>query len=239
MEATSQNITTSPGSSDSPQETTSQGGQGSHAGSRTDPKTANIPAQALAGIHVDVQRCAQSNWNQAPHGDSGTSRRDASEVDKLKQKLRAQSAIISGLLSKLDLLKLISTLTKSPQVKDAIGATIESAAGLDGSRKAVIGAFNEVERASRQAPAVHPSTSPASQKAILSICQEIKSSIAKQQEDISSLLTSCPLPAPTYAKALTAVTNNQSARQKASNHSTPAPRETEPEGWTRAERKKR
>ncbi|KAE9528677.1 hypothetical protein AGLY_012252 [Aphis glycines] len=156
-----------------------------------------------------------------------------------RKELRAQSSIISDLLSKLDHLKLISTLTKSPQVKDAIAATIESAAGLDGSRKAVIGAFNEVERVSRQAPAVHPSINPASQKEILSICQEIKSSIAKQQEDISSLLTSCPLPAPTYAKALTAVTNNQPPRQKASNHSAPAPRETQPEGWTRAERKKR
>jgi len=132
-----------------------------------------------------------------------SSKRDFVEMDKLKQVLKTQNVFITNLLSKIDHLKLVSTLTKSPQVREAIVATIEAAETLDGNRKALTGAFNDAERVSRQvkqlAPEQHP-TSLANQEAILSICQDIKTSIAKQQEDISELKI---LPAqirPTYAQ---------------------------------------
>lgn len=132
-----------------------------------------------------------------------SNKRDLSEMDKLRQVLKAQCAIITNLLSKMDHLKLVSTLTKSPQVKEAIVAAIKATEALDGNRKTLIDAYNEAERASRHvkkpAPYQHP-TSLAKQEALFSICQDIKASIAKQQEDINNLKNSPAPMRPTYAQ---------------------------------------
>lgn len=180
---------------------------------------------------MGVQRCAPTDRNQAPDGvseiqkkeiatttvvkTSGASpilrsklletsgRREQREMDKLKQVLKAQDAIITNLLSKLDHLNKVSALTKSPQVKEAIAATIVTAAGLDGNRKTLIGAFYEAERECRQTikPAADQhSTILANQEAILHTCQNIKESLAKQQEDIKDLKVQPAKTGPTYAQ---------------------------------------
>lgn len=73
MEAKSQNIATSPGGSDIPQEASSKGRQGSPGKRSANSKTAGVPAQASVGIHVDVQRCATNesengNVDKEGHG---------------------------------------------------------------------------------------------------------------------------------------------------------------------------
>lgn len=80
---------------------------------------------------------------------NSSDRRNAADMRKLKQAIKAQNAIINTLLAKMDQLKSVCSLTMSPPVKEAIDAAFEAAGVLDENRKALHGIFLETEKVAR------------------------------------------------------------------------------------------
>lgn len=222
MNSSGKNCTVTTPRTSEPQGSAVLGGFGVKAGSNvaaplrsssSDRDGAGVASQALGTLNITSAEKTKSTAALAEKTSGGSSillfklmgsssRRDHGEIERLKQVLKAQNVIITNLLSKIDHLKLVSTLTKSSQVKEAIAATKETAEGLNGNQKALIGSFNEAERATRHAskttPEQHP-TSLANQKTTLNLCQDLKASIPKQQEDINALKTPSAKTQPTYA----------------------------------------
>lgn len=124
-------------------------------------------------------------------------------VARLKQVIKAQNILINTLMEKAGDLKQVSSQTRSSPVKQAINAIIAAVETLDENQKTLHSVFLETEKAARSLRKPINDHLPASvinQDTILSICQELRITLNRQQEDINTLKNA---PAPvqlTYAQ---------------------------------------
>jgi len=125
-----------------------------------------------------------------------------------KNKIKQQNKLISTLMSSMDDLNLAKEKTKSPHVQGAIEKVIEIAEEISSNRNSLHSAFYEAEKTATKISAEQASTHAAdkmsislsNQDAILKICQELKTTVEKQQADIDTLKSNQPNPTLTYAQ---------------------------------------
>jgi len=100
----------------------------------------------------------------------------------------------------MDYLKLTREKTKSTTVVSAIYEVLGSIEALKTITSSVHSAFYEAEKAAiRTKTPDHNAANLANQEAILKICEDLKSCVNKQQEDINVLKITQAAPGPSYA----------------------------------------
>lgn len=131
-----------------------------------------------------------------------------SMVSRLKNIIKQQNKMLHNLQEVTDQLNAVKEKSKSPQVRDAIDAAVEAAELLGPNKHSLHSAFYEVEKetiriTSEAKPVIfayeHNAANTTKHEAILKVCEELKVSVAKQQEDINMLMRSQTSPHPTYA----------------------------------------
>jgi len=112
-------------------------------------------------------------------------------ISSLKNQIKQQNKLINTLLEGTNNLNLAKKKSKSPHVKEAIDMVVDAA---EANRPLLHGAFYEADKVAARAstqqkqiplPLERDAESHAKQDAILKVCEELKASVAKQQEDIN------------------------------------------------------
>ncbi|KAL4104699.1 hypothetical protein QTP88_019981 [Uroleucon formosanum] len=153
-------------------------------------------------------------------------------ISSLKNQIRQQHKLINALLEGTNSLNLVKEKSKFPHVREAIDVVIDAA------EKAAT-------RASTQQKPIPPphewdAERHAKQDAILKVCEELKASVAKQQEDINQLKRT-QTPTLTYAqRAKPQASTSQTAQpdREPATTDTRNPKDFPAPRWTKAERKK-
>jgi len=125
-----------------------------------------------------------------------------SMMSRLKNIIKQQKKMLSNLQEVTDHLNLVKKKSSSQQIRDAIDAVVEAAELLGPNKNSLHGAFLDAEKAaSRVTSEASEQGAASTQKyeAILKVCEELKVSVPKQQEDINTLMRSQTPPHPTYA----------------------------------------
>ncbi|KAL4100925.1 hypothetical protein QTP88_020950 [Uroleucon formosanum] len=170
-------------------------------------------------------------------------------ISSLKSQIRQQHKLINALLEGTNSLNLVKEKSKSPHVREAIDVVIDAAEAIQANRHILHGAFYKAEKAATRASTQQKPIPPphewdaerhVKQDAILKVCEELKTSVAKQQEDINQLKRT-QTPTLTYAQRAEPQASTSQTTQPDREPATadtrnpkdfPAPR------WTKAERKK-
>lgn len=168
-------------------------------------------------------------------------------MSNLKNLIKLQNIMMNALIDTSDQLNSIKEKSKSLQVREAINAVLEAVETLSTNRNSIHGGFYEAQKVAVKAISEQKATAPlhdqnaarlATQEAILKVCEELKASVAKQQEDINLLKTSRPPLALTNAGTPTPEEFQLRLQPPTSTSFTPAPRDTGPESWSVVGRKK-
>jgi len=110
----------------------------------------------------------------------------------LKQTIKQQHKLINAVLTSIDSLRMAQERSKSRIIKDTIELVVGAVEALVPNRNALHGAFYEAEKAAiaslgGSAPTNQNAASLQNQEAILKICDELKTCLSQQQEEINAL----------------------------------------------------
>ncbi|XP_025193646.1 uncharacterized protein LOC112593468 [Melanaphis sacchari] len=118
----------------------------------------------------------------------------------LKNAIKQQNKALSILMAATDHLNLAKEKTKSPIVVGAIEEATRSAEALKATTSNVHSAFYEAEKAAmRSHTPDHNAASLANQEAILRVCEDLRTCVTQQQEEIIKIKSTQAAVAPSYA----------------------------------------
>jgi len=133
-------------------------------------------------------------------------------MNNLKVTIKQQNKLLVSLQGITDQLNVVKEKSKSQQVRDAISAVVDAVEAIEYNKNNIHGAFYDAEKTAIRAtteakhiapPPVQNVASNGKQETILKVCEELKASLAKQQEDINQLKrsqTQPPLHTPSRQK---------------------------------------